>query len=98
VFEVATFYDMFYTRPVGRHQIRVCTNVSCMLRGSTQIMQQLRQELAVENGQTTEDQRFTLSEAECLGACGGAPMMMIDNDYHENLNLETLDKVLEKYE
>ena len=67
VFEVATFYDMFYTSPVGRHPIRVCTNISCLLRGSTGITNRLREDLAIDFGETSSDGRFTLLEAECLG-------------------------------
>ena len=98
VFEVATFYDMFYTSPVGRHPIRVCTNVSCLLRGSTGIANRLREDLAIDFGETSSDGRFTLLEAECLGACGGAPMMIIGDDYHEDLRLENLGSILESYQ
>ena len=98
VFEVATFYDMFYTSPVGRHPIRVCTNVSCLLRGSTGIVNRLREDLAVDFGETSSDGRFTLLEAECLGACSGAPMMIIDDDYHEDLQPDLLDSILESYQ
>ena len=98
VFEVATFYIMFYTSPVGRHPIRVCTNISCLLRGSTGIVDRLREDLAVEFGETSFDGRFTLLEAECLGACSGAPMMIIDDDYHENLQPDQLGSILEPYQ
>lgn len=97
VYEVASFYDMFYTKPVGRHPIRVCTNVSCLLRGSKKIMSSLCKHLDVGVGETTSDDRFTLLEAECLGACGGAPMMIVDNDYHENLTPENIALILELY-
>ena len=98
VFEVATFYDMFYTSPVGRHPIRVCTNVSCLLRGSTGIVDRLREDLAVEFGETSFDGRFTLLEAECLGACSGAPMMLIDDDYHQDLEPDQLGSILKPYQ
>ena len=98
VFEVATFYDMFYTSPVGRHPIRVCTNVSCLLRGSTGIVNRLRKDLAVDFGETSSDGRFTLLEAECLGACSGAPMMIVDHDYHEDLQPDQLGSILDSYQ
>ncbi len=97
VFEVATFYDMFYTRPVGRFPVRVCTNVSCLLRGADDIMNSLCQRLGVEAGETTADGRFTVFPAECLGACGGAPMMAVGDDYHEDLEAGGLDEILERY-
>ena len=98
VFEVATFYDMFYPQPVGKYPIRVCTNVSCLLRGSGKIINALCEQLDVELGETTPDGRFTVLEAECLGACGGAPMMAVGNDYHEDLTPETINKNLEQYQ
>ena len=97
VFEVATFYDMFYTRPVGRFPVRVCTNISCLLRGADDIMDSLCERLGVEAGATTPDGRFTVFPAECLGACGGAPMMLVGDDYHEDLTTEGLDAILERY-
>ena len=93
-FEVATFYDMFYTKPVGRHRIRVCTNVSCMLRGSTDVLNHLKEKLGVEVGETTADGKVALFEAECLGACGGAPMLICNNRYVENLTPEGVDQLL----
>tara|TARA_Y100001934_G_scaffold71103_1_gene88373 strand:+ start:2708 stop:3190 length:483 start_codon:yes stop_codon:yes gene_type:complete len=98
VFEVASFYDMFYTRPVGRFPVRVCTNVSCLLRGADDIMNSLCQRLGVEAGETTADGRFTVFPAECLGACGGAPMMAVGDDYHEDLEAGGLDEILERYQ
>lgn len=94
VHEVATFYDLFYTEPVGRHQLRVCTNVSCMLCGSDEVMAHLESRLGIGPGETTADGRFTLIEVECLGACGGAPMMMVGDRYHENLDAERIDAIL----
>lgn len=95
VYEVATFYDHFDTRPVGRHRIKLCTNVSCLLRGSDDIADHLKQRLGIDFGQTTADGRFTLYEAECLAACCGAPMMMVGNDYHEDLTPQKVDAILE---
>ena len=96
VLEVATFYDMFYTAPVGRHQIRVCTNVSCMLRGADSVLEHLKNKLGVGIGGTTEDGWISLFEAECLGACGGAPMLVCGDQYFENLSIDEVDEMLTK--
>jgi NADH-quinone oxidoreductase subunit E len=94
VYGVVTFYTMFNTKPVGRHKIEVCTNVSCMLRDSDRILRHLERTLHVRPGETTADDRFTLVEAECLGSCGTAPMMQIGDVYHENLDEEKVDRIL----
>ena len=94
VYEVATFYDMFYTKPVGRHKIRVCTNVSCMLRGSESVLDRLKEKLGVDVGESTPDGKVTLFEAECLGACSGAPMLIVDDRYVENLTPADIDRLL----
>ena len=94
VYEVATFYDMFYTNPVGRHQIRVCTNVSCMLRGAEAVVDHLKERLGVEVGGTSVDGRFTLLEAECLSSCGAAPMLVCGDRYYENLTANKIDRML----
>jgi len=94
VYEVATFYTMFELEKVGRHKICVCTNISCMLCGSDEIMQHLKQKLGIDVGQTTEDGKFTLKSVECLAACGGAPMMQIGRDYHEHLTPQKVDDIL----
>ena len=94
VYEVATFYDMFYTKPVGRHQIRVCTNVSCMLRGAEAVVDHLKERLGVQVGGTTADGCFTLLEAECLSACGGAPMLVCGDRYYEDLTVDKIDRML----
>ncbi|MBA2492695.1 MAG: NADH-quinone oxidoreductase subunit NuoE [Gammaproteobacteria bacterium] len=97
VYEVATFYSMFELKPVGRHSISVCTNVSCMLRGSDEIVAHLENKLGIKTGESTPDGRFYLKqEEECLAACCGAPMMQIDHVYHENLTPERVDSILEK--
>ena len=96
VYEVATFYDMFYTEPGGRHRIRVCTNVSCMLRGAETIVSHLREQLGINVGETSPDGRITLLEAECLGACGDAPMLVCGNQYFENLTTDKLDSLLDQ--
>jgi len=82
---VATFYSMYELKPVGQHKLCMCTNVSCMLRGSEEIVEHLEKKLDIKLGETTSDKKFTLKEVECLGACGGAPMMQIGRKYHENL-------------
>lgn len=98
VYEVATFYTMFDLKPVGRHKIYLCTNVSCQLCGSDEIAEHLKTKLGVGFGGTTADGRFTLKEEECIGACGGAPVMIIDKKYHENLTPEKIDQILETME
>ena len=96
VYEVATFYAMVYTEPGGRHRIRVCTNVSCMLRGAETIVSHLKEKLGIKVGETSPDGRITLLEAECLGACGGAPMLVCGNQYFENLTTDNLDSLLDQ--
>lgn len=98
VYEVATFYSMYELKPVGRHKISVCTNISCMLCGSDDVVAHLEKRLGVGLGQTTEDGKFTLKEVECLGACGGAPMFQIGRSYYENLTPEKIDSILDKLE
>lgn len=94
VYEVATFYSMYELKPVGRHKICVCTNISCMLCGSDGIVKHLKSKLGIGFGETTDDGKFTLKEVECLGACGGAPMFQIGREYHEDLTPEKIDKIL----
>ncbi len=95
VYEVASFYSMFETTEVGRHSVSVCTNVSCMLRGSDQIVEHVERTLGIKTGETTEDGRIFLKrEEECLAACCGAPMMMVDHIYHENLTPAKVDEIL----
>ncbi|MCU7798694.1 MAG: NADH-quinone oxidoreductase subunit NuoE [gamma proteobacterium symbiont of Lucinoma myriamae] len=96
VYEVATFYSMYEHKPVGKHKICVCTNISCMVCGSGEIVDHLEDKLDVKMGGTTEDNRFTLKEVECLGACSGAPMIQIGEHYYENLDAEKIDKILEE--
>ena len=89
VYEVATFYSMFQTKPVGRHNVAICTNVSCMLRGADEIVEHIENKLGVKLGESTEDGRIYLKrEEECLAACCGAPMMMVDHKYYEDLTKE----------
>ncbi len=97
VYEVATFYSMYEHKPIGRHLVNVCTNISCKLRHSAAIVEYLENKLAIKLGETTEDGLFTLRSVECLGACVNAPMMQVDKDYHENLTVDKIDVVLEQY-
>ncbi len=97
VYEVASFYSMFETKPVGRHHISVCTNISCMLRGSQEIVDHVEKKLGIKTGDSTPDGRIYLKrEEECLAACCGAPMMMVDHVYHENLTPLSVDKILDE--
>jgi len=99
VFEVATFYSMFQTKPVGRQEIAVCTNISCMLNGSDNILQHIEKRLNIKAGQSTPDGKiFLKEEEECLAACTGAPMMMVDHHYIENLDIKTVDQILNDLE
>jgi NADH-quinone oxidoreductase subunit E len=95
VYEVASFYSMFETKPAGRLHISVCTNISCMLCGSDRIVEHLEKRLGIKTGESTPDGKFFLKrEEECLAACNNAPMMMIDHVYYENLTPEKVDQVL----
>lgn len=96
VYEVATFYSMYEHKPVGKHKICVCTNISCMVCGSGEIVEHLQDKLNIKMGETTEDKRFTLKEVECLGACSGAPMLQIGEHYYENLDAEKIDSILDE--
>jgi NADH-quinone oxidoreductase E subunit len=94
VYEVATFYSMFQLAPVGRYHLQVCTNLPCMLRGSAEIVETCEAELGVGLGETTSDGLFTLSEAECLGACVNAPVIWIGDDYYEDLDVESTKELV----
>ncbi len=99
VYEAASFYSMFELEPVGRHSVSVCTNISCMLRGSDEVVEHIENKLGIKIGQTTPDNRIYLKEEEeCLAACRGAPMMMVDHVYHENLTLAMVDEILDALE
>lgn len=96
VYEVATFYSMFQTKPVGRHNVAICTNVACMLRGADDLVEHVEGRLGIKLGESTEDGRIYLKrEEECLAACCGAPMMMVDHKYYENLTQERVDEILD---
>jgi NADH-quinone oxidoreductase subunit E len=97
VYEVASFYSMFETKPVGRHHVSVCTNISCMLRGAQEVVDRVENKLGIKTGDSTPDGRIYLKrEEECLAACTGAPMMMVDHVFHENLTPESIDKILDE--
>ena len=97
VYEVAAFYSMFETKPVGRHHVSVCTNISCMLRGSQTVVDRIEKKLGIKTGESTPDGRIYLKrEEECLAACTGAPMMMVDHVYYENLTPEMVDRILDE--
>jgi NADH-quinone oxidoreductase subunit E len=97
VYEIAAFYSMFETKPVGRHHVSVCTNISCMLRGSQAVVDRIEKKLGIKTGESTPDGRIYLKrEEECLAACTGAPMMMVDHVYHENLTPEIIDRILDE--
>ncbi len=96
VLGVAEFYTMYNKKPVGKHHLQVCTNVSCMLCGGYDVVDYISNKLYISVGETTPDGKFTLIEAECLGSCGTAPMMQINDYYEENLTKDKIDAILDK--
>lgn len=96
--EVASFYTMYNLKPVGKHHIKICTNVACALRGADELVEHCEKKFNIQCGETTPDKKFTLHEEECLGACGTAPVMMLNDDYHENLDEKKLDEILDAQE
>lgn len=96
VYEVASFYTMFHLKPIGKYVLEICHTGPCMLRGSDQLMDHVKNRLGIEAGQTTADGMFTLKPAECLGACGYAPMMQLGKFYQENLTPEKMDRILDE--
>jgi NADH-quinone oxidoreductase subunit E len=97
--EVASFYSMFDREPVGRHKVNICTNISCWLNGAEDIVRQVENKLGIDMGETTGDGRITLKvEEECMAACCGAPMMVVDGHYHENLDEEKINTILDGLE
>jgi len=97
VYGVVTFYTMFNTKPVGKYHLQVCTNISCQLLGGEKISEHVCKKLNIKLGETTPDQRFTVTEVECLGSCGTAPMMQVNDRYYENLTVEKIDALLEEF-
>jgi len=99
VYEVASFYSMFETKPVGRNNVAICTNISCMLMGSDHIVAHIENKLGIKIGESTEDGRIFLKcEEECLAACSGGPMMQVNHVYHVNLTLDKVDEILDGLE
>ncbi|OGL43036.1 MAG: NADH-quinone oxidoreductase subunit E [Candidatus Schekmanbacteria bacterium RBG_16_38_10] len=96
VLGVATFYTMYNKKPVGKYFIQVCTNISCSILDAEKIVKHIEEKLGIKVGETTKDNKFTLATVECLGSCGTAPIMQINDDYYENLSMEKVDEILEK--
>ena len=94
--QTVTFYTMFYQKPVGRHMIQVCRNLSCSLLGGQKLQKQVENKLGIHDGETTQDGRFTYVSVECLGSCGTAPVLMVNDRYHENVTPQKLDRLLEE--
>ena len=95
VLEVVSFYNMFFATPQPRHQVRVCTNLPCSLRGSRELLHRLEAHLGVKTGEATADGRIRIGHEECLGACAYAPMMRVDQQYHEDLDVESAKRILD---
>ncbi|RYZ97468.1 MAG: NADH-quinone oxidoreductase subunit NuoE [Proteobacteria bacterium] len=94
--EVVTFYHMFHTKPVGKFNLQFCNNIACWLRGSEELIHHAEKKCGISLGETTKDGRFTISEVECLGSCGTAPVCQVNEDYHENLDAKSIDRLLEE--
>jgi NADH-quinone oxidoreductase E subunit len=97
VLEVATFYSWFNLKPVGKHRLQVCQNLSCTLRGAERIIGTLKEELRIGEGETSPDGLFTLQRVECLASCGSAPVMQVNDEYHENLSPESVRALLTRW-
>jgi len=94
--EVASFYTMYNLKPVGKYHMKICTNVACMLRGAYDVLEHCEKKLGIRCGETTSDMKITLSEEECLGACGTAPAMLMGDDYYENLDVKAIDEIINR--
>ncbi|MFO7524618.1 MAG: NAD(P)H-dependent oxidoreductase subunit E [Ignavibacteriaceae bacterium] len=95
VLGVVSFYTMYHQKPMGKYHIQVCTNVSCMLRGGYDIWNQVKDKLGINHLEVTEDSRFSLEEVECMGSCGTAPMLAVNEDFYENLTKESAEQIIE---
>lgn len=95
VLGVATFYTMFYKKPMGKYHLQVCTNVSCMLRGGYEILDAVKNKIGLVGGDVTADHKFSIEEVECMGSCGTAPMIAVNEDYYENLSIEETEKIID---
>lgn len=96
VLGVVTFYTMYHQKPMGKYHLQVCTNVSCMLRGAYDIYENVKKNLGIDHMQVTENKLFSLEEVECMGSCGTAPMIAINEDYHENISSEKVIKIIDE--
>ncbi|NUM89036.1 MAG: NADH-quinone oxidoreductase subunit NuoE [Bdellovibrionales bacterium] len=94
--EVATFYHMFNRKPVGKHKLQFCNNIACWLRGSEELIHHAEQKLGIKLNETTRDGKFTITEVECLGSCGTAPVCQVNDDYHECLDVQSMDRLLQE--
>lgn len=92
---VVSFYTMYFKKPMGKYHIQVCTNVSCLLRDGKEIYHYISKKLGISNGEVTSDGLFSLEEVECMGACGGAPMIAVNENYFENIDIEFVDKLID---
>lgn len=95
VYGVATFYTMYYKKPMGKYVIQVCTNVSCMINDAEDIFDYISKKLGISGGETTKDGLFSLLEVECLGNCGNAPVMQVNEDFYENLTVNKVDEIID---
>jgi len=95
VMDCVSFYSMFFTKPQGRHKIQVCQTLSCSVNGADALVDHVTNKFSIKPGETTDDRRFTLMKVECLGSCGTAPVVQINNDYHEGLTNERFNELLE---
>lgn len=95
VLGVATFYTMFYKKPMGKYHLQVCTNVSCMLRGGYEILDAVKNKIGLNDGDVTADYKFSIEEVECMGSCGTAPMIAVNEDYYENLSIDETEKIID---
>ncbi len=97
VLGVVTFYTMYYQKPVGKYHVQVCTNVSCMLRGGYKLYENVKQRLGIDHMGVTPDGKFSLEEVECMGSCGTAPMIAVNEDFYENLDENKLNQLLDSF-
>ena len=95
VLGVVSFYTMYHQKQMGKYHIQVCTNVSCMLKGANQIYDHVKEKLGLNNMEVSQDMQFSLEEVECMGSCGTAPMIAVNEDYYENLDIDQTEKILE---
>ncbi len=97
VYGVASFYTMYFKKPMGKYHIQVCTNVSCMLNEGDMIFEYISNKLGIGHNQATQDGLFSLEEVECMGACGGAPMIAVNEDFYENITIQKIDELIEQF-